>query len=170
VDLWQELAIKAGLEGLYLIANGTNITTEQWQKRGFDGAVYTRNASIHTSRRSLLLSLKSSFKRLNVYSYEDAMRFFLKETYGPNEYPSIVPNWDASPRLGKNAVILKDWTSELFRSHVRQALGRVAKRPSEKNLVFIKSWNEWAEGNYIEPDLENGRKYLEIIREENSAD
>ena len=35
----------------------------------------------------------------------------------------------------------------------------------EENFVFINAWNEWAEGNHIEPDIRWGRKYLEKTKE-----
>ena len=34
----------------------------------------------------------------------------------------------------------------------------------ENRVIFIKSWNEWAEGNHMEPDLKFGHKYLEVVK------
>ena len=33
-----------------------------------------------------------------------------------------------------------------------------------KKVVFIKSWNEWGEGNYMEPCLKYGHGYLEALK------
>jgi hypothetical protein len=66
--------------------------------------------------------------------------------------------------------VLHDSTPELFRLQVRKVLTLGAQEPLEHRLVFLKSWNEWAEGNYMEPDLRFGRGYLEALRDEISAD
>ena len=31
-------------------------------------------------------------------------------------------------------------------------------------IIFLRSWNEWAEGNYVEPDLKYGHGFLEAIK------
>lgn len=55
-------------------------------------------------------------------------------------------------------------TPELFGEQLEQAFRLVADRSPDHRLVFVKSWNEWAEGNYLEPDLHSGRALLETLR------
>ena len=84
----------------------------------------------------------------------------------PQSYPCVLPNWDHSPRAGVASLIFHNSTPELFRQHLRQALRLVSNRALEDRIVFVKSWNEWAEGNYLEPDLRFGHQYLDVVREE----
>ena len=55
-------------------------------------------------------------------------------------------------------------TPERFGRHVRRAIELASLNPSGEQVVVIKSWNEWAEGNYLEPDTEFGRGRLEALR------
>jgi len=41
----------------------------------------------------------------------------------------------------------------------------VKQKSPENQIVFLRSWNEWAEGNYMEPDLKFGRGYLEALKD-----
>ena len=147
-------------KGIHLVAEG--LSNKQAQEFGFDAASYSRHRIVE--RFIPKIKLLRKFR----YIYRYAMKFFLlpgKSTI--NEYPSIVPNWDSTPRFNWKGVVLYNSTPQLFRCHVNEAIQKVIHKPFEKRIIFIKSWNEWAEGNYLEPDLKFGRSYLEVLRNEN---
>jgi lipopolysaccharide biosynthesis protein len=170
-DLWRELAVRAGLRGMFFVG----IENEPWQpeSHGFDGAT-THN--IHLARRCNGGPWRSRvlhhYRRLRgtpplFFHYDEAINhFILDECRKTNVYPCAVPNWDNTPRSGRRGLVLHGSTPELFRRHLRAVLEQVAHKPAEHRLVFIKSWNEWAEGNHLEPDLKFGRGYLEVLRDE----
>lgn len=51
-------------------------------------------------------------------------------------------------------------------ARARRLPSRRRRPPGRELIVFLKAWNEWAEGNYVEPDLKFGHGYLEVIRDE----
>jgi hypothetical protein len=80
--------------------------------------------------------------------------------------PQLIPNWDNTPRAGRRGLVYKNSTPDVFRKAADVVMQGVKNKKNK--LVFLKSWNEWAEGNYMEPDLKYGHGYLEALR--NSVD
>lgn len=171
LDYWRELSLKAGLKGLYIV--GETLTVQEKEKYGVDAVTYTSHRKIESrniNNRYLAYLYRKLFripKSLKVFKYKDAIKYFTRNEICPDdEFPYIIPNWDTTARMEKNAFILKGSNPELFRKHVKKVLKTVSHKNFETNIIYIKSWNEWAEGNYLEPDREFGREYLEVLKEE----
>lgn len=92
----------------------------------------------------------------HLYTQEDAWE---------NVYPTLIPQWDRSPRSGKKTHIYVGSTPDLFREQLQQTLSLLESKQEKHKILFLQSWNEWAEGNYIEPDLKFGHGYLDVIKE-----
>jgi lipopolysaccharide biosynthesis protein len=96
--------------------------------------------------------------------YVEAVRALVANEPDYGELPCVVPCWDNTPRIGRWGTVFENVTPEAFEEHVAHAVSLVLGRPPEERFIFIKSWNEWAEGNYLEPDAENGLAFLEAFR------
>ena len=168
--LWRDMARRAGLPGLYIVGNDVGRQTPS--ELGLDAltAYQLPPRRPWVSRREPIKWLKRRYElwagEPTVYRYEDVLPTLLPpEMPGVENFPCMIPNWDNTPRSGKNGLVLHESTPELFRRHALQAYERVRKREPEHRIVFIKSWNEWAEGNYLEPDRKFGHEYLEVLRD-----
>lgn len=172
MDLWRDLAVKNGFDGLHIIGEG--IKPDQIGLFGLDGLTYSRHrhiAEIETPKnkfhKRLLRWYRRIFKKPIHYPYKNAMKYFVTDERSPlNQYPSIITNWDSTPRLGWQGIALTDVTQDLFKKHVQTVIQSVLHKDFEHRIIFVKSWNEWAEGNYLEPDQRYGRAFLEVLRDE----
>lgn len=193
IEQWQQLAREHGLPGIHFVAHLFHYETNwDFKAHGFDNCVIvsslkgsalstrdllfeagkngTRgfNDSIEALRHFIWRQSRSVFGKFNnVVLYKHVHPFLLdacKEI--PNAYPCVTPNWDNTARSNVRGVVLHDSTPELFRAHIRQAIDLVQNRKPQLRLTFVKSWNEWAEGNYLEPDRKFGHDYLKVVREE----
>jgi hypothetical protein len=78
--------------------------------------------------------------------------------------PSCFASWDNSPRRGRDGIIYTNSNPALYEADLKKAIEVSRIHPSAPGLAFINAWNEWAEGNHLEPDLENQHAYLEATR------
>lgn len=88
-----------------------------------------------------------------------------KTNYSYDFFPLAIPNWDNTPRVKHEGTVYTHCSPEEFKFHMEACIIQSKKNKGlNKDIVFIKSWNEWAEGNILEPSLEYGRGYLEALR------
>jgi len=171
IEIWNTLAIQNGLNGFYFVGVTlkNEIETIKILNVGFDAVninqlAYAKHKVSNFKNIYSLLSQRyfKSNIGLSLWNYEDIIRNWISEDdFKENVFQSILPNWDNSPRSGRRGVILKNSTPQLFEQHLLDVLNTVNDK--KHKIVFLKSWNEWAEGNYVEPDMKYGKLYLDIL-------
>ena len=177
IQTWRRLAEEAGLKGIHFIGNcrGRNNLPEEIMKYGFDAVVanhmYQAEAAamgaVWKRRLNTLLSWHLGGLVLNKLDYAKVMAGMIQEEdKKENFYPTIIPGYDRTPRAGRAANIYDKATPEAFKKHVHEAIEAVKDKDEEHKVVILKSWNEWGEGNYMEPDLKYGHAFLNALADE----
>lgn len=175
-ETWGELAKENGLPGFYFVAHAYERLDEaiSFTDKGYDAV----NLSLHHApfvgdgnmgKLKGLKLLKSwlhnhlSTKPL-IIPYKDAIKkmdssYFESDTV----YPTIIPNWDHTPRSKNFGRVFQDCEPSLFHEHAKMIFNRIKNKNDDDKVVFLKSWNEWGEGNYMEPDIRYGTGYIEAL-------
>jgi hypothetical protein len=89
--------------------------------------------------------------------------FFAPEDRWENVFPTVLSNWDRSPRASSWDGVYMGASPEKFQAHLRRAIDMVSEKDSQHQVIILKSWNEWGEGNYVEPDQEFGHGWLDAV-------
>jgi lipopolysaccharide biosynthesis protein len=172
IDFWREMAEESGLKGLYLAGYASDPDWVPYE-HGFDASVPEplppprRGVSRRKPIKWLIRQYQIKTGKPMVYSYKEILPKLLANANSNDQiHPCVIPNWDNTPRSGKAGLVFHESTPELFRMHLKEALHIVEHLPLEHKVIFVKAWNEWAEGNHLEPDLKYGKGYLQAIRDE----
>jgi hypothetical protein len=171
ISLWNKLARENGLDGIHFVANTHHLEDIPKMKGlGFDATNIIRLFHFMSKELGFFHRVKMKISRIvlkrgQVYDYGLAMQ----HAHGEEDkldycYPSIISNWDHSPRSGRQGHIFINSTPKAFKIHIQKVLDQIRDKDPEHRIVFLKSWNEWGEGNYVEPDLKYGRGHLEAIK------
>lgn len=176
ISLWRHLAKENGLNGIYFIGQShMDSDCDAFLKSGFDGvcraAIYDAGYKIRGKYLTKILNkirVRTSLAPLNKFDYADIIENLLEPEFDEieNIFPTVIPNFDHSPRSGRKGLIWHNCTPLLFQKLLRKATEIVKDKSDDHKIIFLRSWNEWGEGNYVEPDLQYGHGYLDAIRNE----
>lgn len=159
--IWRQVARAAGIGDLYLAAVQSFDATWDLDPRpwGFDAAV---EFPPHGLAAPMARPIGSPYKSRFFDYTRSAERFMARPV---PHYPllrTVMPSWDNSPRRRERAHIFLKGSPEVYGRWLEEMVRQTRQlKFGEERLVFINAWNEWAEGNYLEPDLEHGLAYLE---------
>ena len=194
INTWRELALKNGLPGIYFIGmthstlafkqdnNGKRtraIPNLESSKDVFQDILNMGFDAVNSygKRRGEMLKdgkfvnlAKTALRRFGLpvgrrFDYSKTVKhFFAPEDCWENVYPTILPQWDRTPRKAAWDGIYTGASPKSFEQHILQAMEVIKDKAPEHKVIFMKSWNEWGEGNYVEPDEEFGHGWLQAIR------
>ena len=193
IEIWREEAAKSGLDLYVCRVDSFGIEGAEYMKPGFDAAIefqpfsktlgnfrdevlaprLRRNIANRAILKYYHLFKKSERKDVllkKLFSHLDYNEFvdFLISTYTyPKEYfrfPGVTPSWDNTARRGEMSFVFKNANPDKYREWLNFHYENF-KPDNDANLLFINAWNEWAEGNHLEPDKKWGNRYLEATRE-----
>ncbi|MEO5572117.1 MAG: glycoside hydrolase family 99-like domain-containing protein [Bacteroidia bacterium] len=175
IDIWQNLAIKEGIGKIYFVGVSDHTNPVDYC---FDG--FVPNSPLPVIQKVLN---KKKYQTENIFGkikkkmnldkakpatilYKDFVNEIDRDPLKDGLFPVLLPNWDNTPRSGINGYVIHESSPELFRQHISKTYNSIKHRPAENQIIFLKSWNEWAEGNYMEPDQQFGKQYLEELKNE----
>lgn len=169
MSTWNNLAIANGLKGFHFI--GFTFDSSKIEKVlgvGFDSVIIDYTLATCQYKTHPIISFYERIKRKilkipRLRTYDQYVNCVLNN-YKANQHtlPCIVPNFDHSPRSAYRGTIFTNSTPRKWEFLLKEIYNRVSQKEGEK-FIFIKAWNEWGEGNYLEPDLRYGKQYLEAI-------
>ncbi len=195
IEVWQKLAIHNGLKGIHFVGMTLSAYAHQKQSDGsvrlvapnlYSSAdVYNKILSLgfdavnsFGKRRGELLSkgtwttftkelmLRLGVKKKLIYDYPKTTKyFFAPEDRWDNVYPTVMPGYDRTARIGNGEGIYINNTPQNFKKHFTDAINIVKDKPKEHQIIFINAWNEWAEGCFLEPDLTYGHGFLDALHD-----
>lgn len=171
IDHWNSLASKAGLKGIHFLGISyqrvnpfKNLSGfafhDQFLRKGKFNFFEKATKKLTKKYPNEILSLLT--KGCIVTSYQELVKRTHNHKMELGNFPTLHTGWDNTPRSGKRGIVHHDFSLELLKVQLEKMIDSMNE--NQEPIFFIKSWNEWAEGNYLEPDLRFQKGKLETIK------
>jgi lipopolysaccharide biosynthesis protein len=175
IEIFSEVCLANGIEKPYFIASNSHNDTTNPFNLGFDHCLHFQPRLQVLSQflkdgptltRTIRNILQGHFSAsLKIYNYKQYKKSIKKIKFTHKGFPCVLVGFDNTARRGKNGIILKNQNIDDYKESLILAKNDIAEFPDEEKLIFINAWNEWAEGNHLEPCRTFGRAFLEATKE-----
>lgn len=174
-DRWREESVRAGVGDLYLCRVDHDREGGDPAALGFDAAVdfqpsfaelgppLGRSVPARVARRLHLGH--QAYRRHRIYDYSTIVDRMLARPPVPyKRFPGVSPGWDNTPRRDRQGAVFRNPRPDEYGRWLQAVVGEFTPFGPGEDLVFLNAWNEWAEGNVLEPCRRWGHGYLEATR------
>jgi GT2 family glycosyltransferase/glycosyltransferase involved in cell wall biosynthesis len=164
--IWRDECRRQGIGEIYLVMAVTfELAFRQYDPKefGVDAAV---EFPPHGKFESIRPANKASGFRGRVMDYKNmALHFMTKNFPDFFYYKTVMPSWDNTARRKNNAGVFAKSSPGAYQAWLEEAIRRTHEQyAGDHRMVFINAWNEWAEGNHLEPDQRYGHGFLEATK------
>lgn len=165
IEIWRDLCCKEGIGDIYLAM----VESFEHAVANTPPSQYGFDASVEFPPHYMSAPMKRPGKLLNqdyegtISNYREiALRYIQKQVPGRKRFRTVMPGWDNTARRQNNSHVFaysspgayQAWLEAIIEQTLDQNFG-------DERIVFINAWNEWAEGNHLEPDQRFGHGFLE---------
>ena len=178
IETWRKIAREKGVGEIhlgYMQSWGLRVEPESL---GFDFAVeFQPNFPSPISEpKSISNRIITKLKRLFIkenkktdikdrhFDYQTFVKLQKQNQFKSNVSPCLVPMWDNSSRRKTNAFVFTNESPKHYGEWLSHIKTNYPWSENKEKFLFINAWNEWAEGNHLEPCQKWGTQYLEMTK------
>jgi hypothetical protein len=194
INIWREEARKQNMELFICRFENFHSCGEDYLKSGFDFGIDFQPFGNYMDdfqtkkykqiKRNIYLNIKRKIKRSiskliskdfyeqviskekRIFDYNEYVDFAIRNSSDYNKcFPGITPGWDNTARKKSNYFLFKNSNPEAYGKWLKHIVTLINKENIQNKFIFINAWNEWAEGNHLEPCQKWGTAFLEKTRE-----
>lgn len=148
IRYWKRRAVEEGFPGIHIVVMKIGLS-HVYMSKWVDATVdFEPNNTKY-------------FLKAEEMDYREINEAMITIPHKPDEYRTAFVDYDDTPRRGSRGIVTKNASPELFAKYFKKIyqLAKEEKSP----FLFINAWNEWGEGNYLEPDEKNKYLYLKAV-------
>ena len=186
IAFWNELAVKDGFSGInfayqhpaldYPTQKDNSMFTYDIEMQ----PIYAKIVSEGMAKRKTKDHIIKIIEKMNlnwiiektkkakgpkVFDYDELWQTIIKTPpVSEKSIPCAFTDWDNTCRRGEQGSTTYGVSVKKFKEYFKQYAAKSINE-YKNDYMFIFAWNEWGEGGYLEPDVDNGTGFLEAIRD-----